>query len=84
MYLYGGPGCGKTFVSDLFMATLSKSFSKRVHFHAFMMETHGELHRLAQMNKKTNNISNEDTAEVVRGFLGGKSRRVVFRRVSSD
>jgi len=63
VYLYGGPGCGKTFVSDLFMATLPKSFSKRVHFHAFMMETHGELHRLAQMKKKTDNVSNEDTVK---------------------
>ena len=72
VYLYGGPGCGKTFVSDLFMATLSKSFSKRVHFHAFMMEVHGELHRLAQMNKKTDNISNEDTVKWFADSLAAK------------
>ena len=72
VYLYGGPGCGKTFVSDLFMATLPKSFSKRVHFHAFMMETHGELHRLAQMKKKTDNVSNEDTVKWFADSLAAK------------
>jgi len=61
VYLYGGPGCGKTFVVDLFVSTLPREFSKRVHFHAFMMETHGELHRLSK--KKTDNVSNEDTVK---------------------
>ena len=64
VYLFGGPGSGKTFIADLFFATLPREYAKRAHFHAFMMETHSELHRLAQTQKKSQpNVSSEDTVK---------------------
>ena len=43
VYLFGGPGCGKTFCMDLFYASLPGTDGKekrREHFHSFMLHTH--------------------------------------------
>jgi cell division protein ZapE len=42
VYLWGGVGRGKTFLMDLFHASLSLP-SRRLHFHRFMHEAHGRL-----------------------------------------
>ena len=44
VYLYGGTGCGKTFVMDVFYTALSTRAKRRVHFHAFMLDVHARLH----------------------------------------
>lgn len=45
IYLWGGTGCGKSMLMDLFYAVLPTSVaSKRVHFHAFMLDIHAKLH----------------------------------------
>jgi len=46
VYLWGGPGCGKTFTMDLFYRCLGTSLKRRVHFHAFMLDVHARLHRI--------------------------------------
>ncbi|MBT7447082.1 MAG: cell division protein ZapE [Tateyamaria sp.] len=48
LYLYGGVGCGKSMVMDLFVANSTVPV-KRVHFHAFMQDIHAAMH-LARKN----------------------------------
>jgi len=44
LYIYGGPGCGKTFAMDLFFESLPTGKKRRVHFHQFMLEIHRHQH----------------------------------------
>ena len=46
IYLWGGVGRGKTFVTDLFYDCLPFAEKRRVHFHRFMQQVHAELQAL--------------------------------------
>ena len=43
LYLWGGVGRGKTFLVDLFFASLPLQAKRRTHFHRFMREVHALL-----------------------------------------
>ncbi|OQR97085.1 hypothetical protein ACHHYP_12761 [Achlya hypogyna] len=46
VYMYGGVGCGKTFLMDMFFDNLPIESKRRVHFHKFMLEVHEKMHQL--------------------------------------
>lgn len=60
LYLWGGVGRGKTWLMDLFFHALPFAHKRRLHFHAFMGQTHRALHHLKGRP--------EPLAEVARGI----------------
>ncbi|ACO61800.1 predicted protein, partial [Micromonas commoda] len=71
VYLFGGPGCGKTFCMDLFYASLPGTDGKekrREHFHSFMLHTHQTLHKLGKAGHT------EDTVAIYAQRVAKKTR----------
>jgi cell division protein ZapE len=48
LYMWGGVGRGKTWLMDLFFASLPFPQRRRVHFHRFMHDVHAQLNALKQ------------------------------------
>ena len=46
LYVFGSVGRGKTWLMDLFCASLPQALVRRRHFHRFMQEVHAQLRRL--------------------------------------
>lgn len=46
LYLWGGPGRGKTHLVDSFFECLPSAHKRRVHFHRFMQDVHAQLRGL--------------------------------------
>ena len=60
LYIHGGVGRGKSMLMDLFHQTSTVQKRRRVHFHAFMLEVHDEMHRhrkTARQDDDTNVIT---------------------------
>ena len=45
LYVYGGVGCGKTMVMDMFYDSISTQSKLRIHFHDFMLDVHERIHK---------------------------------------
>lgn len=65
IYLWGGPGRGKTYLMDCFYDSLPFTDKRRVHFHRFMLEVHRALDSLPRT---------PDPLEIVAGQLADRYR----------
>ncbi len=50
LYIWGGVGCGKTFLMDGFYHCLPYRRKRRIHFHNFMAEVHREMKLLSHQS----------------------------------
>jgi cell division protein ZapE len=57
-YLWGGVGRGKTFLMDLFHASLQVP-TRRTHFHRFMHEVHGRLRELRDLTDPLQRVAGD-------------------------
>jgi cell division protein ZapE len=69
VYLWGGVGRGKTWLMDLFYASLSSPAKRRTHFYRFMQEVHADLKRLKGMQSPLEGVADK---------LARKSRVICF------
>lgn len=49
LYVYGGVGCGKTYLMDMLFDEVCIEKKRRVHFHEWMLEIHKRLHEIKKM-----------------------------------
>ncbi len=59
VYLWGGVGRGKTWLMDLFFASLTMAGKRRTHFYRFMQEVHGDLKRLKGMQAPLEGVADK-------------------------
>ncbi len=57
VYLWGGVGRGKTWIMDLFYASLTLAAKRRTHFYRFMQEVHTDLKRLKGMQSPLDGVA---------------------------
>jgi cell division protein ZapE len=59
VYLWGGVGRGKTWLMDLFYASLTLAAKRRTHFYRFMQEVHADLKRLKGMQSPLDGVADK-------------------------
>ncbi|KAA8496032.1 Lactation elevated protein 1 [Porphyridium purpureum] len=52
VYIYGGVGCGKTMLMDIFYDQVDSVSKQREHFHEFMIDFHSRVHQLRSRSAK--------------------------------
>jgi len=65
LYIWGGVGRGKTFLMDLFFATLDVPRKKRIHFHRMMQDVHARLGKLGNITDPLDRVA-ADIARQIR------------------
>jgi cell division protein ZapE len=59
VYLWGGVGRGKTWLMDLFYASLTSGTKRRTHFYRFMQEVHADLKKLKGMQSPLEGVADK-------------------------
>jgi len=59
VYLWGGVGRGKTWLMDLFYASLTLTAKRRTHFYRFMQEVQADLKRLKGMQSPLDGVADK-------------------------
>jgi cell division protein ZapE len=72
VYLQGSVGRGKSMLMDLFVASSPEPRTRRVHFHAFMLEVQRRLHRLREKG------GGEDPVGRLADDIAGETRLLCF------
>ncbi len=71
VYLWGGVGRGKSMLMDLAFAHIDVEPKRRVHFHAFMLQTHRRL-------KQARRSRDGDPVETVAGQVAAEAKLLCF------
>jgi cell division protein ZapE len=71
VYLWGGVGRGKSMLMDLAFPHIDVSPKRRVHFHAFMLETHARLRRAREREE-------QDPIEPVAEQIANEAKLLAF------
>ncbi len=71
VYIWGDVGRGKSMLMDLFYRNLPLEKKRRLHFHAFMTEIHGQLHAWRQLH--TENAEQGDPIPSIAGEIAAES-----------
>lgn len=78
LYMYGGTGCGKTFIMDLFYEVIPIKKKKRVHFSNFMIDIHKRLHRLKSSTKGSSKAIGDNIMEKITNELMDEAYLLCF------
>ncbi len=76
LYIYGDVGRGKSMLMDLFFATAPVAAKRRVHFHAFMQETHERI--FAYRQKKKRGAKNHDPIAPIAKQIAARAKLLCF------
>lgn len=77
LYIHGDVGRGKTMLVDLFFAASVVEKKRRAHFHEFMLDVHGRVHRWRQARKR-GDVTGEDPIEPVAAALAAEATLLCF------
>lgn len=64
VYLWGGVGRGKTFLMDLFYASLDIDRKKRIHFHRMMSDVHARLRNITETEDPLDKVAADIAADI--------------------
>ena len=82
LYIYGDVGRGKSMLMDLFYELLPIRRKRRVHFHAFMLEIHKDMHEWRYMDRdqrqKARGTSEDDPIPPIAGQIANDCRVLCF------
>lgn len=78
LYMYGGTGCGKTFIMDLFFEVVPIKRKRRVHFNNFMIDIHKRLHRLKSSTKGSSKAVGDSIMEQITNELMDEAYLLCF------
>ncbi|CAD8118461.1 unnamed protein product [Paramecium sonneborni] len=64
LYVFGSPGCGKTYIMDLFYEQCQIAQKKRIHFNEFMLDIQKDLHKCSSKEDPVNKVGTAKAKEL--------------------